>query len=65
MTRYKDGSYKLSADEMHALLMVAWEGKERYKELGLNSLAEKYGEAINYIRVRDNFAAVGELNVKL
>ena len=55
----------MTEDELRSLLVVAWEGKEHYKKLGLDGLAKHYGEAIKRMRTAITAEHVGEIEVNL
>lgn len=65
MTRQKNGTIKMTEDELRSMLVVAWEGKEHYKKLGLDGLAKHYGEAIKRMRTAITAEHVGEIEVNL
>lgn len=44
MTKQKNGTWKVSNEEMHDIMICFYEGIEHLEKLGCNSLAEKYGK---------------------
>lgn len=65
MTRQKNGTIRMSENELRSLLLVAWEGKERYKDMELNALAKKYEKAIRRMRIAMDMKCVGDIDVEL